>query len=194
MNDSVPYRDLREWLEKVEALGELVRFRGAHWRLEMGGITEIIYRGPKQPKPAILFEAIPGYPPEQRALFGLLGSVRRLALTLGMPLDYDTPIAFVRACRDHLRALRPLPPVPVASSALLDDEHAGNDIDLLEFPVPLHHEDDGGRYLGTAHAVITRDPDTGWVNLGTYRVMFHDQRTLGLHMLPGRHGALHLQA
>lgn len=40
----------------------------------------------------------------------------------------------------------------------------------MRFPAPKLHREDGGRYLGTADAVITRDPDAGWVNLGTARV------------------------
>ena len=47
----------------------------------------------------------------------------------------------------------------------------GDDIDVEIFPVPIHHEQDGGRYIGTACGVVTRDPDTGRVNVGTYRVM-----------------------
>ena len=54
----------------------------------------------------------------------------------------------------------------------------GKDIDLFSLPVPRWHEDDGGRYLGTAHVVITRDIDEGWVNLGCYRVMVHDHDAL----------------
>ena len=33
------------------------------------------------------------------------------------------------------------------------------------------HDLDGGRYIGTGDMIITRDPDEGWVNFGTYRVM-----------------------
>ena len=33
-----------------------------------------------------------------------------------------------------------------------------------------------------------RDPETGWVNLGTYRVMVHDRNTVGLWISPGKHG------
>ena len=51
----------------------------------------------------------------------------------------------------------------------------GDDIDILKFPTPKWHEEDGGRYIGTGCFDITRDPDDGWVNLGTYRVMVHDR-------------------
>jgi 4-hydroxy-3-polyprenylbenzoate decarboxylase len=37
---------------------------------------------------------------------------------------------------------------------------------------------------------ITRDPDEGWVNLGTYRVMIHDKDTAGFYISPGKHGRI----
>ena len=57
-----------------------------------------------------------------------------------------------------------------------------------KFPIPRFHEMDRNRYLGTSHAVIQRDPDEEWINLGTYRVMVVDSNRLALHATPGKHG------
>jgi UbiD family decarboxylase len=38
--------------------------------------------------------------------------------------------------------------------------------------------------------VVTRDLDSDWVNVGTYRVQVHDERCVGLDMVPGKHGAI----
>ena len=57
------------------------------------------------------------------------------------------------------------------------------------FPSPLWHEMDGGRYIGTGCSVVTRDFDTDWVNVGTYRVQVHDSNHVALDMVPGKHGA-----
>jgi UbiD family decarboxylase len=59
---------------------------------------------------------------------------------------------------------------------------------VLAFPAPKWHEDDGGRYIGTECIVITRDPDSDWVNLGTYRVQVHDKNTLVVFIEGGKHG------
>jgi 4-hydroxy-3-polyprenylbenzoate decarboxylase len=64
----------------------------------------------------------------------------------------------------------------------------GDSINTLKFPIPRFHELDKSRYFGTAHAVIQKDPETGWVNLGTYRVMVVNKNTLALHATPGKHG------
>ena len=36
--------------------------------------------------------------------------------------------------------------------------------------------------------MINRDPDSGYVNSGTYRIQLHDKNTLGLWMSPGQNG------
>ena len=56
---------------------------------------------------------------------------------------------------------------------------------MLSFPTPLWHPEDGGRYIGTGCAVVTQDPDSGWVNLGCYRVMTHDAGHVGVYILTG---------
>ena len=68
------HTDLRDWLKTVESRGQLKQVSGAGWDLEMSGIVELIYREGKDPKPAILFDEIPGYPKGFRTLFGMLGS------------------------------------------------------------------------------------------------------------------------
>lgn len=67
----------------------------------------------------------------------------------------------------------------------------GDQVDLFKFPAPRYHEQDGGRYIGTASVTITKDPDSDWVNLGAYRVMVHDKNTLGFYISPGKQGRIH---
>ena len=180
--------DLRDWLEKAEQLGELKVVRGATWDLEMGGLAEIVAREAKGTAPALLFDDVPGFPRGHRALFGQLDSVRRLALTLGLDLQTAEKRACARACRDKLSGMKLIPPRKVERGKVQENLAQGDDIDLFKFPVPRHHEQDGGRYIGTAHCVITQDPDDGWINLGTYRCMLMGKDKIGLHMSPGRHG------
>ena len=69
----------------------------------------------------------------------------------------------------------PIPPRYVDEGPVMENIVTGDDIDIEKtIPVPIHHELDGGRYIGTACGVITRDPDNGRVNSGTYRCMVHD--------------------
>ncbi|MDP2727539.1 MAG: UbiD family decarboxylase, partial [Dehalococcoidia bacterium] len=189
----VGYRDLREWLDKVEELKELRRIDGADWNLEMGTIVELIYNKAQESAPAVLFDNITGYPPGYRVLFGLLGTYQRMALTLDMPAKFAGMMDFIKAYRRRVRDVQPIPPRWVESGPVMENVVTGSDVDINQFPSPFHHELDGGRYFGTGHIVITQDPVDEWVNFGTYRLMLHDQNTLGLYMSPGKHGAIHRQ-
>ena len=73
---------------------------------------------------------------------------------------------------------------------MFDHIQSGADVDLFSFPAPLWHEKDGGRYIGTGCMVVTKDLDSDWINVGTYRVMIHDRNHVGLDMIPGKHGAI----
>jgi UbiD family decarboxylase len=182
------HSDLREWLKVVEKQGQLKRVQGASWELEMGAIVELIYREGEDPKPTILFDEVPGYPKGFRTLFGMLGSTWRIAKTLDLPEDQIDCLGLTDNWYRKAREIKPVPPRVVDSGPVLENRMTGDQIDVLKFPVPRFHEHDRNRYLGTAHAVIQRDPDTGWVNLGTYRVMVVDRNRLALHATPGKHG------
>ena len=178
------YRDLREWLAKVEEAGELKTIPGVDRNLEMGAVAELF------PAYAVLFDSIKDYPPGYRVVVGLLSSLKRSSLTSHLPLDTDRN-SFISAWRDRLHSLRPLPPVEVEDGPLLENVKSGKEINLWDFPAPKWHELDGGRYIGTADVAITADPDEGWINLGTYRVMVHDRDILTLYISPGKHGRIH---
>ena len=182
-----PHADLREWIERVEGIGELMRVSGVDWNLEMGAVAEMIYQATPDNPPAILFENIPGYSSEYRVLSGMTNSPRRLALTLGLPMS-SHPLDVVRAYRDRMKRYQLVPNIFVNGGPVLENVDRDDDVDVYKFPIPKLHELDGGRYIGTGDLVIMRDPETDWVNVGTYRVMIHDRNTVGLWMSPGKHG------
>ncbi len=183
--------DLRHWLKEVEELGQLEVLSGGHWDLEIGALTEIILERLSTP-PAVIFDAVPGYEAGHRVLVNMLETVERTAITLNMRADLPS-IPFIDVLRAKLRELKPLAPRLVASGPVLENRQTGAEVDMLKFPVPRWHEGDGGRYVGTAHMVVTRDPETGMENAGCYRVMLQDKDKLGLHISPGKHGRIHLE-
>lgn len=184
-------RDLREWMNQVEDLGQLESIQGADWNLEIGGLTELICKRLKPP-PSLLFGAIADYPPGHRVLVNMLDSVERLALTTGLD-PRITPVEFIQRWRQKIGNIIPVPPREVKSGPILENVRTGSGVNVLEFPAPKWHEMDGGRYLGTAHMVITRDPDEGWINAGTYRVMVQNENTVSVYISPGKQGRIHRQ-
>lgn len=181
--------DLRTWLDDVKNLGQLMTVEGVDWDLELSTLTEIINERAKN-RPALLFDKINGYPEGYRVAANLLSSVNRLALTVGMKPQLSE-FEFVQHWRRQVKTIHPIEPEKVRDCPVFENVQRAHDIDLLKFPVPRWHELDGGRYIGTDDLVVTRDPEEGWVNVGTYRVMIHGRDHMGLHMSPGKHGRVH---
>jgi 4-hydroxy-3-polyprenylbenzoate decarboxylase len=179
--------DLRVFLDEVKAAGELQEIDRAHWNLEIGALTELFAE--RTPTPALLFDRIGDYPAGRRVLSNVLFSPLRQALALAEAPELRG-IPLVQAIKARLSALKPLAAAQVASAPVLQNVCTGDAVDVLGFPAPHWHEQDGGRYIGTFDAVICRDPDGGYVNVGTYRVQVHDEKTVGLWIIPGKHGNL----
>ena len=110
IGSEMAYRGLRQWLEQVEKMGELLRVNGAHWDAEMGAITHMLTEKSSGTAPAILFDDIPGYAKGFRTLYGHFSTVRRVALTLGLPLDYERKVDVVKAYYQRTRDMKPIPP------------------------------------------------------------------------------------
>jgi 4-hydroxy-3-polyprenylbenzoate decarboxylase len=182
--------DLREFIARAEAIGEVKRVDGVDWNLEMGAISEMYGAERPENPPLLVFDRIPGYPKGHRVVWGTTNSRKRFALTYGFGEPRNTTDC-VRAYRDRMKGgFELIPERKVAKGPVLENVLRDGEIDLFKFPIPLIHEKDGGRYLGTHDLVIMRDPDTGWVNVGAYRVQVFDRNTVGLWMSPGKHGRL----
>ena len=184
------YRDLREWLKQVEEIGELETIEAeVDWDEELAAITYMV--GKKKGGPALLFENIKGYPKGYRVLSNILGSsLRRIALTVGLPLDLNE-LEMINQTRGVYK--NPIEPEIIGRDEAPVNEHIlkGEDINLLAFPAPKMWPRDGGRYIGTGDAVITRDPETGHLNVGTYRQMIQSEKEVGFYVSPGKDALLH---
>ena len=91
----------------------------------------------------------------------------------------------------RMQDLRPLPPRYVNDGPIFENVIEGDAVDVLKFPVPRHHERDKARFIGTADCVVTKDPDSGWYNLGAYRSQVYDGKTVGCQITEGKHGRIH---
>lgn len=170
--------DLRALIRMAEASGELERIMGADPHLEIGALYELSLE--REVPPVLLFDRITGYAPG----FQIVMNVRTARV-----LNPLRGMARVEALRRKNRVGRePIPPRTVKTGPVMEHVLTGEAVSLERFPAPMWHARDGGRYLGTECLVITRDPDSGWVNLGTYRVQVQDARTVTVFIEPGKHG------
>jgi len=172
-------------LALCEKEGELKRIKAeVDWNLELSHVAKL---NEEQQGPALLFENIKGY--NTPVLTSACTTTSRLALIMGMPKD----TSLVELMREWVkRTANKIPPRWVDSGPCKENIDKGDKVNLLKFPVPKVYPRDGGRYFGTAAFVITRDPDTDWINLGTYRLMLIDGKTLGTQFIKGKHADIML--
>ena len=191
LKHDVTYTDLREYIEKVDHLGELRRIDGASWEEDIGLATELLQHS--ETAPCALFDEIPGYPKGYRVFTNFFGGQRQ-NITLGFPAHlnkFELSTAFNNAFKEIIQ--NPVPYEVVDSGPVMENVMEGDDVNVLSFPTPLWHSEDGGRYIGTGSFNVTRDPVEDWINVGTYRVMVQDEKSVGFYISPGKHGRLHRQ-
>jgi len=181
--------DLRQWIQAVKNLGELKEVLGADRDVDIGPLTQTAESLPNG-GPALLFDEIDGFPKGFRILTNANNSIRRFACTSFLERCFSVKDA-IRSWRQLTRTLGPTPPVEVKSGPITENVVEGPNIDLSIFPTPKWHGHDGGRYIGTGDVVITSDPDTGKVNLGTYRMMIISRDAMAGWISNGKDAALH---
>lgn len=182
----IEYVDLRGWMNIARRVNQLVELRGVSLN-EVGVIAQL---DSKNRGPAIYFSDLPGY-----GRFGILTNYLNnnvhLAITLGLDPNSSTRdlITYIRDHYDEwLVRSKEFPPRFVDDGPIQKNIRSGDDVDLTIFPVPKWHIDDGGPYIGTGDAVIMKDPENDWVNVGTYRVQLFNRNEVGLMIVPGHQG------
>jgi 4-hydroxy-3-polyprenylbenzoate decarboxylase len=184
----IAYDDLREWLSAAERLGEVRHIRGASWQEDIGLAAEAVLRA--ENGPCVVFDEVPGCPKGHRLLLNMFAGVRR-NMTLGFP-DHLSKWELSDSYRAaYLAEPRLIPHEIVDDGPVFENVLTGDAVDVTQFPSPVWHEKDGGRYIGTGTYSITRDPEEGWHNAGAYRAQVHDKTSVGILMAAGHHGAIH---
>jgi 4-hydroxy-3-polyprenylbenzoate decarboxylase len=183
------YTDLRDWIAEADKLGEIKRLTGITWEREIGMVGAMLQRA--DPAPCAIFDEIPGVKPGFRVLTNFFGG-KRANLTLGFPSNLskvELSDAFLKIYKDPSNT--PIQHRIVDDGPIFENVITGDAVDITMFPAPQWHADDGGRYIGTGCYSVTRDPDDGWLNQGTYRVMVQDEKSVGIYISPGKHGRMH---
>lgn len=196
------FADLQTFVAELERRGELLRVKEPVSHILE--ITELADRMVKSGGPALLFENIPGkgFP----LVIGLYGTRERMALALGVK-DLDDIGNRIRDLLDvklgggllglaanlpKLKELASLPPKKVRSGPVQEVIWRGDDIDLNKLPVLHCWPQDGGPFV-TLPLVISKDPESGEVNIGMYRMQVFDKNTTAMHWQRHKTGARHLE-
>jgi UbiD family decarboxylase len=199
-NSRVP-ADFQEHLANLEAAGLLVRIdREVNKDTELHPLVRWQFQGglDEDQRRAFLFTNVVGADGRRFdmpvAAGALSASARIYALGMGRAVD-DIGRAWTEAIA------HPVPPVTVTAPpcqevVITGDALRGPGNGLARLPVPVSTPGfDAAPYL-TATLCITRDPDTGVRNMGTYRAQLKATDRLGVRMasrLGGAGGYLHWQ-
>jgi UbiD family decarboxylase len=182
------FKDLREWLDKLESEGDLKRIKThVDWNKEIGAITsEARRRGFS----GLLFENIKDYQtkPCNKLFTGSLVNNRQIAMMFGLPRDTHHR-DMVKVFRERFR--NRIKPVIVTSGEVKQNIIRGANVCLYDLPVPFWNKLDGGRYINTLGAVVTRDPENGIQNVGLYRGMIVDDKRIAILIAPRQHIGQH---
>ena len=178
-------RDQRSFVELCKKTGDAVVVeKEVHWDMELGAISR---RATEMDGPAVVFNNITDYP-GQSIFVNPISTWRRAAITLGLPAHAKIPEIYAEYIR---RDANPIAPTLVKDAVCRDVIIKGKDLDVTTLATPMIHHGDGGRYLGTWCIVVSKDPDTGWVNWGTYRFMVHNTQYLsGWPFAPSHFGSM----
>ena len=179
------YGDLRQWLDEARRLGEVKDVSGLNWQQDIGMVAGVAMHD--DGAPCFVFDQVPDTIEGSRVLVNFFGGKRK-NMTLGFPADL-TKLELSEGFRtSFMGPMTRIPPTYVNDGPIFENVMTGDDVDVTRFPAPKWHSGDGGRYIGTGSFNVTRDPDEGWINCGTYRVMIHDAKTAGFYISPGKHG------
>ncbi len=183
----MPYADLREFIDRLEAEGQL-RYvdKEVDWNLELSHVAKL-NEEQQGGGSALLFSNVKEHP-GRRVFTSALTARERLALALEMPLDTSL-MNLSQEWVDRIQNNRVQPEV-VSSGACQENVLAGDDADLGTVPAPWFYPGDGGRYLGTGGFLITKSLRTGRHNLGTYRAMIGDKNRLCIYMIKAKDGEI----
>ncbi len=194
------YRNLREFIERLKRENEIRTVSvEVDPKLE---ITEIYDRLVKKRGPALLFEKVHGssFP----VAINLFGSTRRMNLALGVDdikqvtnkitsvLDLKVPEKLTEKIKflPKLHLLHKMTPKLVKHAACQEVVERDPSLDVL--PILQCWPDDAGRYI-TFPLVVTKDPETGIRNVGTYRMQVFDRKTTAMHWQVHKDGTTHFR-
>jgi 4-hydroxy-3-polyprenylbenzoate decarboxylase len=202
----VRYADLREFIARLEAMGELKRVTAeVSPRLEM---TEVCDRVLRAGGPALLFERPAGH--AIPVLGNLFGTVRRVALAMGAErpsalrdigkllaaLREPDPPRGLRDAWEKLPELRQMlgkvldmAPRQVTTAPCQEVIWEGSDVDLARLPVQTCWPGDAGPLI-TWGLTVTRGPQKARQNLGIYRQQVIGPNRVIMRWLAHRGGAL----
>lgn len=199
----VTFESLQDYVNALEKTGQLKKIKTTvSVDLEVAEILRrLMY---KTNQPAVLFENVEGY--KYPILGNAFGSIDRLKLALDLDdfTEIGERIAMMTRMRvpssifGKLKMLPKLSEMADYSPRLIDSGPVneviltGNQASLDLLPITKSFPLDAGRFI-TFGITVTKNPETGILNLGIYRLQVLGNKKAIMHWQVHKRGALHYQ-
>lgn len=187
------YRDLRAFLDTLEGRGKLYRFAAPVDKdRELFPLYRIQLQGlPEAERKVFLFEDVRGARGNRYAMPVVAGvyGVTEEIVALGMGCAQREEMLE----RWHDALEHPIPPAIVANGPVQEVVHVEDDLQscgLDELPAPLE-EPGFSQVIRVGLPMITRDPESGVLNVGTYTAFFRDRTRCVAGIGPPQHAMRH---
>lgn len=183
------FKDLHGLVEVLEGRGKLYRFSEPidkdtelvpFYRVQMRGLEE-------SERKAFLFENVVGSGGKRHDMSVLAGVYGVSEEILATGIGCGGYVEMLE--RWHEGLMHPLAPVEVGEGAVQEKIHMGEEIKELgldELPVPVEEPGFSGM-IRTGLPMITKDPETGIRNVGTYNGFFRGRDRIAAGIGPNKH-------
>ena len=166
-------RDLRDYLALLEKKGKLIRIkREINIDTELHPLVRLQFRGlPKEERKTFIFENVIDARGKKYDVPVVICALAASKEIYGLIMNCDPDKIPDKWAEVHLN---PIEPVVVDEGPVHEEIHMGDRLlehgGLEEFPIPISTPGfDAGRFIASPYWV-TKDPETGIANIGTYRV------------------------
>ena len=184
------YKDLREFVRFLEERGKLYRYKDPIDKdTELVPFHRVQMRGlPDKERKVLLFEKP----------VGADGTTYDMSVLTGIYAATEQLLAWGLGCETHQEAVErlyhalanPIPPKLVEDGTVHEEVHTGaelKELGLDEIPAPGEEVGFSGM-VRFGMPVLTKDPETGAINLGAYNGFFRDRDRLAAAIAPSRMG------
>jgi UbiD family decarboxylase len=182
------YRDLRDYVSTLEKHGKLRRVTkevDKDWEIA-AVCRQLFKRISPQQRPAVMFENVKGF--NIPVVAGVLGASREI-YALGLQTE---TVEGINHKWDHALG-NPIPPRMVKEGPCKENILHGKDVDITKLPVPTWTVGEDPAPFFTSPYLITKDPDNGVRNIGTYRMQVKGPNKTGLLIGVRQDAALHIR-
>lgn len=183
----MPYQDLRAYLGTLEKKGKLkhiVKEVDKDWEIA-AVCRQLFYRYPPERRPAVIFENVKGF--SMPVVAGVLG-ISRQVYAIGLETD---SVEGINRKWDHALG-NPIPPRIVKDGPCKDNILHGDQVDIEQLPVPVWTVGEDPGPFFTSPYVVTKDPETGVRNMGTYRMQVKGRNKTGFLIGKVQDAAFHV--